>query len=280
MGLFGNSILIRDQLPPGRVRLVDGGYDREVVLEFIKVLLGAGHDAVEWVHEFRVVLAKTQLIDHVREVEAVVLDVLSGIPVSVSLRRDVEIALHPIHVHAPVDPAAVAVPAFRPKGLAKLALPRLFQNFVDMVLATADLNESVRARVVEGGRVLLKEVPGEDSVGRGVLDVDMEGLAVHGDCDVEVDLHLMADTRFDDEVLFFITREVRGELIVGEPDAGGEEKEGHNAAAGGARGVGCTSFCLSEGGDRVSKAGAKSWRSRPKRRRGTHGRHQRCVHSL
>lgn len=169
--------------------------------------------------------------------------VLSGIPVPVSLCRDVEIALHPIHVHTPVDSATVSVPALGPHSLAKLALPRLFQYVIDMILATANLDKSVGARIVESRRVLLEEVPGEDAVGGGVLDVDVEGFAVHGDRNVEVDLHLMADARFDEEVLFFMAREMRGKFVIGEPDAGGEEEKGYDATAGGAGGVGCTSFC-------------------------------------
>lgn len=59
MGLLSNGVLIRDQLPSGSVRFVDGRYDREVVLELIKVSVGAGHNTVERVDEFRVVLAET-----------------------------------------------------------------------------------------------------------------------------------------------------------------------------------------------------------------------------
>lgn len=255
MGLFSNGVLIRNQLPSGRVRLVDGGYDGEVVLKLVKVPLGAGHDAVERVNEFRVVLTETQFINHVREIETTMVDVLPCIPVPVSLRGDVEIALHPIHVHTPVDSAAVPVPALGPHSLAEFALPRLLQHLINMILATAELNKSMRARIVEGGRVLLEEVCGEDAVGGSVLDIDMESFAVHGNGDVEVNLHLVADARLDEEVLFFIAREMRGKFVVGEPDAGSKEKDGYKAAAGGSGGVGCTSFCWRVGGgDIVSKA--------------------------
>lgn len=208
MGLFSNGVLIRSQPPPGGERLVDGRHDREVVLELIKVSLGASHHAVERVNEFRVVLTKTQLIDHVREIEGLMIDVLPGIPVTVSLRSDMEIPLHPIHVHAPIDPTAVPVSALRPRGFAELALPRLLQNFIDMILATANLDEPVRARVVEGGRVFLEKVRSEDAVRGGILDVNVERVAVHSDRDVEVDLHLVADAWFDKEVLFFMAREM------------------------------------------------------------------------
>lgn len=208
MGLFSNGVLIRSQPPPGGERLVDGRHDREVVLELIKVSLGASHHAVERVNEFRVVLTKTQLIDHVREIEGLMIDVLPGIPVTVSLRSDMEIPLHPIHVHAPIDPTAVPVSALRPRGFAELALPCLLQNFIDMILATANLDEPVRARVVEGGRVFLEKVRSEDAVRGGILDVNVERVAVHSDRDVEVDLHLVADAWFDKEVLFFMAREM------------------------------------------------------------------------
>lgn len=248
MGLFSNGVLIRNQLPSSRVRLVDGGYDGEVVLKLVKVPVGAGHDTVEGVNEFWVVLAETQFIDHVREIEATMVDVLPCIPVPVSLRGDVEIALHPIHVHTPIDSAAVPVPALGPHSLAELALPRLLQHLIDMVLATADLDKSMGTRIIEGGRVFLEEVPGENAVGGGILDIDMESFAVHGDGDVEVDLHFVADARLDEEVLFFMAREMRGEFVVGEPDAGSEEKDSYEAAAGGPSGVGCTSFCWRIGG--------------------------------
>lgn len=284
VGLFSNGVLIRNQLLSGRVRLIDGGYDGEVVLKFVKVPVGTGHDAVERVNELRVVLTKTQFIDHVREIEATMLDVLPCIPVPVSLRGDVEIALHPIHVHTAVDSAAVPISALGPHSLAELALPRLLQHLIDMVLATTDLDKSMRAGIVEGGRVLLEEVSSEDAVGGGVLNINVEGFAVHGDRDVEVNLHFVADARLNEEVLFFMAREMRGEFVVGEPDAGSEEKDSCEATAGGTGGVGCTSFCWRVGGDIVSKSRRRSERAYHNRRaggeKGTHERHQRCVHSL
>lgn len=174
MGLFSNGVLIRRQFPPGGERLVDGRDDREVVLELIKVLIGASHHAVERVNEFRVVLTKTQLIDHVREIEGFMIDVLPGIPVTVSLCSDMEIALHPIQVHAPIDPTAISISALRPRSFAELALPRLLQNFIDMILATANLDEPMRTRVVEGSRVFLEKVGSENAVGGGILDVNVE----------------------------------------------------------------------------------------------------------
>lgn len=70
----------------------------------------------------------------------------------------------------------------------------------------------------------------------------MEGVAGHGDGDVEVDLHFVANAGLDEEVLLFIAAEVGGEFVVGEPEAGGEEDERYEAAAGGAGCVGLAGF--------------------------------------
>ena len=70
-----------------------------------------------------------------------------------------------------------------------------------MFLAPWHLDQAVGGGVVEGGFFFCEELAGEDAVERGVLDVDVQRVARHGDGDVEVDLHVVADGFFDDELL-------------------------------------------------------------------------------
>lgn len=68
-------------------------------------------------------------------------------------------------------------------------------------------------------RVAAQHVAREDAVARGILDVDVEVGAEHGDDDVEVDLEFVGDAFFDGEEVGFVAGVPAAELGEGEEGA-------------------------------------------------------------
>lgn len=70
--IFGAAIDCVEERDQRGVIGVDGGYDRDVVLEFIEVVIrsrGYGDGVVEWIGEGRVVGTEGQFTNDVGEVE-------------------------------------------------------------------------------------------------------------------------------------------------------------------------------------------------------------------
>lgn len=87
------------------------------------------------------------------------------------------------------------------------------------------------------GRVAVQHGGGEDSVTRGILDVDVEVGAEHVDDDVEVDLHLVGDSLFDGKVVRLFAAPPAAHLGAHEDKGDEYHCDGPFAAAGGASNV-------------------------------------------
>lgn len=169
---------------------------------------------------------------------------------------NVEITLHLIALETPVDPAAFPHrgPPPHPRRPLKLLLldPTHFaQHMPDMrillflphIFRVRQLMRSLHGGpVVPIGGILVQQIAGEDTVAAGVLDVDVQIVAEHGDDDVEVDLELMRDALFDGEEVAFMAAVPAEELADGEEERDEDQDEGGVATGGGAAGVGRFGF--------------------------------------
>ena len=66
--------------------------------------------------------------------------------------------------------------------------------------------------------IFRQKIAGQDAVAGGILDIDMEVVAEHGDDDVKVNLQLVGDTFFDGEEVGFMA------VVPAEEFADGEEE--------------------------------------------------------
>ena len=92
------------------------------------------------------------------------------------------------------------------------------------------------------GGIFGQQIAGEDAVARGILDVDVEVVAEHGDDDVEVDLELVGDSLLDRKEVGFMAAVPAQEFADGEEEGEGDQEEGGVAAGGGATGIGRFGF--------------------------------------
>ena len=90
--------------------------------------------------------------------------------------------------------------------------------------------------------ILLEQVPSENPVATGILDIDVEVGALHIDDDVEIDLQVVGDALLDGKKVRFGAGPPSAQL--GECEEGGDddENDGHVATPGGAAGI-CR-FCF------------------------------------
>ncbi len=100
--------------------------------------------------------------------------------------------------------------------------------------------------VIPARRVAREHVPGKDAVAAGVLDVDVQVGAFHGEDDVEVDLEFVGNAFFDAEEVGFVAMVPAEELGEGEDGGDDDESEGGVAARGAAASVGGFCFCCCE----------------------------------
>ena len=139
--------------------------------------------------------------------------------VTVTSGRDVEIALDLVQVQTAPDTATVRGGTPEAGGLTPAGLLLAEgDNVVYVLLAEAFLVVPPRSRdglpvavhaelvdafaidpLVPSGGVLLEAGGGENAVAGGVLDVDVQVLALHLEDNVEVDLQAVADTLFHGE---------------------------------------------------------------------------------
>jgi len=174
-------------------------------------------------------------------------------------RRDMKIPLHLIPLQTPKNPTAIRLdPPPHPRRLLKLPppLPHLPQHMSHMrILLLQILPPSLILAIPApmhflgihphrpGRGVFAQHVPGEDTVARGVLHVDVQVGASHVHDGVEVDLQRVRDALFDTELLRFAAGVPAAELRDGEEGGEEDEEEGGVAAGGGAAGVGGFGFC-------------------------------------
>ena len=111
-----------------------------------------------------------------------------------------------------------------------LLLHVLSPAFVDRVAAVVHLLRIDPHGPVGG--IFLEQVPREDTVAAGVLDVYVQILALHGDDGVEVDLESLRDAFFDAELLRLGARVPPPKLAEGEEKAE-ERKDERGVPAGG-----------------------------------------------
>ena len=221
---LGDGILIGEEAPPIRLAVILGGHNREEVLKLVKVLIRGSRHIVERVDQLGIQLPEAELINHMREVERIVIDMSTRGLIPMSLHGDVKVPADTVDIHTAVDPAAptilLRVPCRGPSlALSELGPLRVRHHGVHMLLAIPDGHQPVGARVVEGGTLLGQDLAGEDPVHRGVLHVDVQGVARHRHGYVEVDLHAVADLVLDPEGLRLRPVEVLQQLVPGEVDA-------------------------------------------------------------
>ena len=195
-----------------------------------------------------------------------VAQVLSKLHIPVPPRRDVEIPLHLVPLQAAIDPTRIIPHApRRPRRPAKRPLPppHLPQHMAHMRILLLGLLPRGAIALIRGpmqrlalhpqrpgGRVPVEHFAGEDAVARGVLHVDVQVEAAHGDDDVEVDLQRVRDAFFHAEVVGFRAGVPVAEFGEGEEGGDEEEEEGGVAAGCGAAGVGRFGFgWWGEGGE-------------------------------
>ena len=165
-----------------------------------------------------------ELVDVVREVEGLVVEMVVRAPfhVSVPAGGDVEVALDFVALERAVDPTAIldrrARDARRVGEFAGWVGAHVPQDVRDMrvllflllalgvafvVQALVGAFPGVGPDAVVGG-FFGEQVAGHNAVHGGVLDVDVQVFALHGDDDVEVELQFMPDAAFDGEVVGFV----------------------------------------------------------------------------
>lgn len=169
--------------------------------------------------------------------------VLAHPHVAVTSRCDMKVSLHLVQFQASKHAAAVRLSLW-PRSLGPLSPPLSESNNVmDMLFAKAFVVSRVPAKArVElailvlaelmhallinplgpGGGLAGQLVRGENAISRGILDIDVQIVAVHLDDDVEIDLHVMADAPFDSKRVRLDTAPPAAELSPHE-DAGDEE---------------------------------------------------------
>lgn len=171
-----------------------------------------------------------------------------------STRSDVKIPLHLIPLQTPINPTTIRnLPPLHPRRLLKLPLltPHLSKHVSDMCILLLLLHRLAALQLVAAGpprprrRIAPEHVTREDAVARGILDVDVQVGAEHGDDDVEVDLEFVGDALFDGEEVGFVAGVPASELGAAEEGADYDEEEGRVAPGRGATGVG--GFGLSYG---------------------------------
>ena len=173
-------------------------------------------------------------------------------------RCDVEIALHLVPLQAPIHAARIPLRSPSHPGSLLIVpprLPHLPQHVRHMrvlllhVLSTPLVPQivavvhflRVHPRGPTGG-VFLEQIAGKNTVAAGVLDVDVEVLAPHGDNGVEVYLEGLRDAFFDAELLGFRTGKPAAKLAEGEEEAEEREDERGVPAGEGAARVGRLCF--------------------------------------
>lgn len=254
LALLGDGVLVG--LDCAAADAVDGGDDGEVVLELVKVGGGDVDGAVEGVDEGGIKCAVGELGDDVGKVELVVVQMLAKFHVAVSSGGDVEVALNLVEVKGAVDATAVSC-APEARSLAPFGtLLSESDNVMNVLLSKAlvvvgearpalarvDAAVGIVAELVDPivhplgplGRVAVQHGGGEDSVTRGVLDVDVEVGAEHVDDNVEVDLHLVRDSLFDGKVVRLFAAPPAGRLGAHEDKGDEDHCDSPFAAAGGA----------------------------------------------
>ena len=174
--------------------------------------------------------------------------------------RNMEIPLHLVPLQTAINPT-------RPSRLASLQLwrlpklpfhtPHLSQHMPHMRVLFLLLDHLPTVKLMHAPihinpmapirRVPVQEVASKDAIPAGVLDVDVQIGAEHGDDDVEVYLQVVGDAFFDAEEVGFVAGVPATEFGEGEHGGDYDEEEGRVAACGGATGVGW--FCLGWGGN-------------------------------
>ena len=173
------------------------------------------------------------------------IQMIADFHVTVPSRGNVEVALDFIPLQTPINPAVVQrlAPPTPPRCLLELPLPRHPPNFPKhmrhmriLLLLPVHLPAVERVHtlginpVAPARRIARQHVPGENAVTAGVLDIDVQVAAFHGEHDVEVDLELVGDTLFDAEEVGFMAVVPAEELGEGEEGRDYDEGEGGVAA--------------------------------------------------
>jgi hypothetical protein len=203
---------IRVFLQSGWVIGIHRRYDRKIVLELFKVLVGGGACIVQRIVQTRVKRTETQFIDLVRKVEGLVIEVLAKLHVTVTTSGDVEISLDLVELEAAEDATRVGYStSTQSRRLCKLLLlagsTQVIMDILLLVIGTASFSSAATEvmstfcilPVRPDGEVAGESLRSHDAVARGVLDVEVYIVALHGDDNVEVELQVVRDALFDAE---------------------------------------------------------------------------------
>ncbi|KAL8685207.1 MAG: hypothetical protein Q9218_007904, partial [Villophora microphyllina] len=169
---------------------------------------GGGVGAVERVEEGGVEGAEGEFVYYVGEVESLVVSVVvTGAPSYP--RRPLKLLLF--------------VPAHLPQHVPHMCI----LLFLPHVLGIRQLMSSLHSSPITPiGWILRQEIASEDAIAAGVLDVDVEVMAEHGDNDIEVDLQLMGDTLLNGEEVGFMAAIPAEKFTKGEEEGDEDQDEG------------------------------------------------------
>jgi hypothetical protein len=165
--------------------------------------------------------------------------------------RDVKIALHLVPLQAAVDAARIRLapdprrplePAAVPAGLAQRLVHVLVGVAVDLALVDRRRQRVLAAAAPPAplapvGLVQLEGDAGQDAVAGGVLDVDVDLVAVHGHDHVDVDLQRVRDALLDREGVVDGAGEPAPRLRQHQPGGSDQQEDGPGVATAGAREV-------------------------------------------
>lgn len=99
----------------------------------------------------------------------------------------------------------------------------IFLLLLDMALIRQAMGGTARiGPLAPVGGIFGQQIAGEDAVARGILDVDVEVVAEHGDDDVKVDLELVGDSLFDGKEVGLMAAVPAQEFADGEEEGKGD----------------------------------------------------------
>lgn len=161
---------------------------------------------------------------------------ISQFHVSVAASRDVKIPLHLIPLQTakdPTTPPRATTPADARRPLELLPLPPThlpqhmsYMGILFFLLDIPFIRQAMRSARIDPMApirgILSQQIAGKDAVARGILDIDVQVVAEHGDDDVEIDLQLVGNAFFDGEEVGFMTAVPAEEFADGEEEGDGD----------------------------------------------------------
>jgi hypothetical protein len=126
---------------------INSGYNRKIVLELFKVLVGSSACVVQRIVQTRVKRTETQFIDLVRKVEGLMIQMLAKFHVTMAASGDVEISLDLVELEAAKDATRVGYStSAQSRCLCKLLLlagsTQIIMDILLLVIGTASFSSA------------------------------------------------------------------------------------------------------------------------------------------